>query len=152
MSDWWRAKVDANSIGLSDQLTVLEGILPDRKDARCVRYLSIGRDLGAHVVWLQTQVKAQEHSRQKKGCNGFVKCFKQQAASASLSLVLLSGCCSMRTYNIWPQESDNRMFKYQLVSFCLLIKLAGVIRTSALNPSAKDSNTSDVAAKAYLPM
>jgi len=50
MSDCRRAKVDANSIGLSDQLTVLEGILPDRKDARCVRYLSSGRDLGAHVV------------------------------------------------------------------------------------------------------
>lgn len=27
-----------------------EGILPDRKDARCVRYLSSGWDLGAHVV------------------------------------------------------------------------------------------------------
>ena len=37
----------------------------DRKDARCVRYLSSGRDLGAHVV-AQTQVKAPEHRRQKK--------------------------------------------------------------------------------------
>jgi hypothetical protein len=50
----WRAKLYANDSRLLTQLMVLEeeeeDILLDRKDARCVRYLSSGMDSGAHAV------------------------------------------------------------------------------------------------------
>jgi hypothetical protein len=48
----WRAKEYANDIRLPNHLQVLEeeDTQLDRKDVRCVRYLSSGMDNGAHAV------------------------------------------------------------------------------------------------------
>lgn len=47
----WRVKVYVNDIRLSSHLPVWEeDILLDRKDARCVRYLSDGMDYGVHAA------------------------------------------------------------------------------------------------------
>jgi hypothetical protein len=68
-------KVYANDIRLSGQLMVLkEDILLDRKDARCVSYLSSGSE-GLCCPCCGSKLRVNlGHSRQKKkkkGCNVF---------------------------------------------------------------------------------
>ncbi len=53
--DFWHAKEYVNDIGLSNHLLVLEkveDILLDRKDVRCVHYLSNGMDYVVHAAVL----------------------------------------------------------------------------------------------------
>jgi hypothetical protein len=72
---------------------VLGDILQDREGVLYVRYLSSGKDYCVRAAALGSG-QSLKHSRQKKDCYGFVKCFFQKQvaiASCTLSVALLAG-------------------------------------------------------------
>ena len=115
---WWRAKVFANGIRLSDQLTVLEeDILLDRKGAWYVRYLSSGMECGVHVVAADSgqSLKIQQTEEEEEeglllwicqmlqtGRNWFLYFISSSAVRLQYAYIYIY------TYKIWPQESDNQ--------------------------------------------
>jgi hypothetical protein len=79
---------------------VLGDILPDREGVLYVRYLSSGMDYCVRAVAADSE-QSQEHCRQKKDCNGFVKCFFQQTGRNCFLYSISSSALRLQyAYNI----------------------------------------------------